>query len=92
VNITLLLMLTVGDTAPGPHRVLMRTELPSGTSVGAHTIDVEVRGEPSTALNALVEVHFEATETGVHWLRFAWDRDEAMLTRIPLRVERQASH
>jgi hypothetical protein len=88
-HLVLLLTLAGAEERAGRHRLLMKTQLPSGTFVGANQMECEIPREPEASVSLVIDLTFEARESGTYWFWFALDSDDAVLTRLPLLVERR---
>jgi len=81
----LLLLATTERAAEQQHRILIRIEGPRSESVGGVDFEVTSPGEPGETFSVIIPFRFEAPPSeGMFWLRFAYDRDDQVLTRVPM--------
>lgn len=86
--LTLLLMLVGAGVAPGPHRLLLHTQLPGGERVGAREMTIAIPESPELGCNIVLDLRFEASIEGLYWFWVAFDAEDRILAGIPLHVER----
>lgn len=84
IEATLVLMLVSAEPSTGEHQVVMQIEGVAG-NVSRQEIAVAVPPEAGVCFNLLVPLRLEAAAPGTTFtISFAYDRQEQLLTRIPL--------
>lgn len=88
---TLLLMLANVDPESTPHhRVLMSMETSEGDVLGRQEFAITSPAEADTSFSLVLPFRFQApVQDRTFWLRFAYDTDEQLLTRVPIQLRRQ---
>jgi hypothetical protein len=86
----LLLMLANVDPEPVPdHQILMILETDAGEQLGRQQFPIASPAEAGTSFSLVMPFRFQApTEDRTFWLRFAYDTDEQVLTRVPIQLRR----
>lgn len=85
----LLLMLANTERADrANHRVLLRVENRDGLTVSGTEFRIETPVAPGETFSVIIPFRFQAPAADdLFWLRFAFDTEEQVLTRVPVQLE-----
>jgi hypothetical protein len=87
---TLLLMLANVGPEPDPdHQILMSLETGEGEQLGHQRFPIRSPAEPGAPFSLVLPFRFQApVQDQMFWLRFAYDTDDQLLTRVPIQLRR----
>ena len=84
-KLLLMLATTERSAAEEPHRILIRIEGSDAKIVSGLDFDITSPRDAGETFSLIIPFRFEAPPAeGMFWLRFAYDRDDQLLTRVPM--------
>lgn len=83
IEAQLVLMLVSAEPAEGEHHIVMHVETEEGL-VARQDMAIAVPPEAGTCFNFVMPLRLEAGGARSYWISLAWDRDDQLLTKIPL--------